>query len=165
MNTPDITVKHERSVNWPYLLKEATLFILLCYFFLVASTHNGLVNSKILLISAITISILLIIGVISKLHSHSGIDTPLLIFLGIFVLSSFLSIDRTRSFTEFGLILIESFILLFTINLVKSGWESELIIKVVIIIGAVFMIFSWFEAWKWYQIWISNHPGEWIPKI
>ena len=147
---------HNREINWSYLFKETVLFVVLCYFFLVASTHNGLVNSRIQLISVILLSVMVIMGKIFKLGTRSGFEIPLYIFLGLFALSSFLSIDPSRSFNEFGLVLVECFILMFTISLAQKGWEAELIIKVVMIIGMIFMIFSFFEAGKWYHMWLSN---------
>ena len=155
-----------KNVDWQYLIREVALFFLFSYLFLVASTHNGLVNISILKISAGILSILLIITIIFHQKSQkSEIELPLLLFLGTFIVSSLLSIDPTRSFTEFWLVLIESFLLLFIINLVKRGWKSELIIKVILLTGLIFMLFSWLEAGTWYFAWLENNPGDWIPDI
>ena len=154
-----------RTINWNYMFKEIILFVLLSYFFLIASTHNGLVNINIQLISAILFSILFVFSLFIKKHYFGSVELLIFLFLICFFVSSFLSIDPFRSFTEFWLILIEIFLLLFTANLVKNGWPAELIIKVVLIIGSIFMIFSWIEFGNWYAAWLRNNPSDWMPDI
>ena len=158
-------MKRQNFVNWQYIVQEAILLLLLAYLFIVASTHNGLVNPGILGISAGLFTLIFISQFFIGQSHYVDIEKPLLVLLVIVFLASFLSIDPHRSFTELWLLLIESFLLLTTIRLVQNGWQGELFVKVFLIINSLVMAFSWFEVYQWYSQWLRASQNQWIPSI
>ena len=153
-----------KSMNWRYLLRESALILLLSYFFLLASTHNGLVNFNIF---TITISIFLIFTVLWGFYGQKVSikkEIPILVFLLVLAVASWFSIDPRRSFTEVWLLGAALFLYLITSDLVSRGWGIDLWIKALLIVGGIVMIFTWREAIVWYQQWFE-FTGKLIPEI
>ena len=153
-----------KSMNWRYLLRESVLILVLSYFFLLASTHNGLVNDTIF---TATICIFLLFSALwillgQKVSARKEI--PVLFFLGVLAVASWFSIDPRRSVTEVWLLGAALFLFLLSSDLVSRGWGVDLWIKALLIVGGIVMLFTWREAIVWYQQWFSL-TGKLIPEM
>ena len=153
-----------KVMNWRYLLRESALILLLSYFYLFASTHNGLVNSTIF---TITISIFFLFEVLWIIFGQKvpiKQEIPILVFLCVLAASAWFSIDPRRSFTEVWLLGAAIFLFLISSDLVSRGWDVDLWIKALLVVGGIVMVFTWREAITWYQQWFAL-TGKVIPEI
>lgn len=153
-----------KSMNWKYLLRESALILLLSYFFLLASTHNGLVSFNIF---AITIFIFLVFEIVWLIKGQKVSlkkEIPIMVFLGTLLVASWFSIDPRRSITEVWLLGTALFLFLLTSDLVSRGWSVDLWVKALLVVGGIVMIFTWREAIVWYQQWY-DFTGKLIPEI
>lgn len=153
-----------RSTDWQYLLRESALILSLSYFFLLASTHNGLVNFHIFSITIALFFLFEIIWMACGQKVSLKKEIPILIFLGVLIVAACFSIDPRRSFTEVWLLGAALFLFLLSSELVSRGWGIDLWIKALLIVGAIVMIFTWREAVVWYQQWLV-FTGKILPEI
>lgn len=153
-----------KSMNWRYLLQESALILLLSYFFLLASTHNGLVNYTIFTITICVFFLFLVLWVLFGQKVSIKKEIPILIFLGILATASWFSVDPRRSVTEVWLLGAALFLFLLSSDLVSRGWGVDLWIKALLIVGGIVMLFTWREAIVWYRQWFSI-TGKLIPEM
>ena len=153
-----------KSMRWNYLLRESALILLLSYFFLLASTHNGLVNAAIFTFTVCLFLLFTVLWFIFGQKVSIKKEIPVAVFLGVLVLAAWFSIDPRRSFTEVWLLGAALFLFLITSDLVCRGWGIDLWIKALLVVGGIVMIFIWREALVWYQQWFAS-TGQMIPEI
>lgn len=151
-------------MNWRYLLRESALIILLSYFYLFASTHNGLVNYTIFTITVCVFLLFEIIWIIFGQKVSIRKEIPILVFLGVLAVAAWFSIDPRRSFTEVWLLGAALFLFLISSDLVSRGWGVDLWIKALLVVGGIVMLFTWREAVVWYQQWFV-FTGKVIPEL
>jgi tetratricopeptide (TPR) repeat protein/O-antigen ligase len=148
-----------------YLIQESILILLLSYIIMFASTHNGLVDQNVKIVTAVILTILAAFWIWLRPNTPGRLEGPVFIFLVALVASSAMSIDPRRSFSEAWLISVEIFLFLFVISLVKHGWPAELFIKVLLIVGAIVLALAWLGVYFWYSAWLATSPGKWLPDI
>ncbi len=153
-----------KSMNWRYLLRESALILLLSYFYLIASTHNGLVNYTIFMITIILFLIFEVLWIIYGQKVSIRKEIPIVIFLGVLIAATLFSIDPRRSITEVWLLGAALFLFLITSDLVSRGWGVDLWVKALLVVGGIVMLFTWREALVWYQQWYVS-TGKIIPEI
>ncbi len=153
-----------KSMNWRYLLRESALILLLSYFYLIASTHNGLVNYTIFMITIILFLIFEVLWLIYGQTVSIRKEIPIVIFLGVLIIATFFSIDPRRSITEVWLLGTALFLFLITSDMVSRGWGIDLWVKALLVVGGIVMLFTWREAFVWYQHWYAS-TGIIIPEI
>jgi tetratricopeptide (TPR) repeat protein/O-antigen ligase len=153
-----------QSVNWRYLFRESVLILLLSYFLLLASTHNGLVNMHIFSITTALFALIAILWIVFGQQVSIGKELIILLFLGIMAVAAAFSIDPRRSFTEVWLLGAALFLFLLTSELVSRGWEADLWIKALLIVGSIVMVLTWREAIAWYRQWL-DFTGKIWPEI
>jgi O-antigen ligase/tetratricopeptide (TPR) repeat protein len=152
-------------VDRRYLIQEAVLILVFSYLILFASTFNGLMEWRAF---SVLSGVILLVG-ISFLFLGQRMKSPMLIsapvFLGTLILSWIFSIDPARS--EIEVWLLGAALLLFFVifEMVGRGWPGELIIKVLLIVGAMVMAFCWLSVLGWYMAWLNASPGRWLPDI
>lgn len=153
-----------KSMNWRYLLRESVLILLLSYFFLLASTHNGLVNFNIYTITIVIFFVFELMWLVTGQKVSIKKEIPILIFLVTLFVAALLSIDPRRSITEIWLLGAALFLFLLTSDLVSRGWGVDLWVKALLVVGGIVMIFTWREAAVWYQQWYA-FTGKVVPGL
>lgn len=154
----------QQPLNWQYLIREAALILMLSYFFLLASTHNGLANYQVFSLTTIIFLAITLLWLGFGQRPARKKEIPLFIFLGALAVAAYASIDPRRSFTEVWLIGAALFLFLLTADLTSRGWESDLWGKALLSVGAIVMIFTWGEAIAWYRQWLETTGKVW-PEI
>jgi O-antigen ligase/tetratricopeptide (TPR) repeat protein len=153
-----------KSMNWRYLLRESALILLLSYFYLLASTHNGLVNYSIFTITVCIFFLFEVLWIVFGQKVSIKKEIPILVFMGVLAAASVFSIDPRRSYTEVWLLGAALFLFLLSSDLVTRGWGVDLWLKALLVVGGIVMIFTWREAIVWYQQWFA-FSGKLIPEI
>ena len=151
----------QRGINWRYLLRESVLILALSYFFLLASTHNGLVSYEIFSITIGLFAGFTILWVVYGQTVGLKREWLVMVFLGVLALAAYHSIDPRRSMTEVWLIGAALFLFLLASELVSRGWEVALWVKALLIVGAIIMALTWREAIVWYLQWLESSGKVW----
>jgi O-antigen ligase/tetratricopeptide (TPR) repeat protein len=160
-----MNVNQNVKTPWRYLAQETGLFFILSYAIFFGSSQGSLTDPTFLVISVILFGLLLRICLSDRSQPHTGLGLPALAVLLTQALAVLFSIDPRRSVIEFWLFSIMIFILLLTAELVRRGLPGELVVKVLLLVGAIFMGLSWFEAGNWYASWLAANPGHWLPAV
>ncbi len=150
------------NLDFRYLVRESFLILTGSYLLFFASTHNGLVQPVTLMITAMLLTVSAIAWLCSRKWGPTPLGIPLLVFFLVLSFTSFFSIDPRRSFAEVWLIGISIYLYAATGELVRRGWPRELIIKVLLVLGAIFMGLAWGEVIRWHMHWHAA-TGTWIP--
>ncbi len=151
--------------QYSYLLKEAALFIVLSLLIILNGSTNGLIDPTLQKELAVLITLPALAWVISGQRAATPAGKALLVWVVIYSITVAFSIDPRRSFTQMELMSISIFLFALSADLVARGWQKELLIKVLLMVGSVVMLFGWLEALLWYLRWLQNSPGAWIPDI
>ncbi|NPV77212.1 MAG: hypothetical protein HPY59_12675 [Anaerolineae bacterium] len=153
-----------KKINWRYLLQQSSLILILCYLLLFASTHNGLVNETVLIISACLFTIIGGYWLVFGFPRRHPLEWPLMAFIGILVITTLTSIDPRRSLSELWLIGISVLLFLATGDFIRRGLLDLLVLKAIFIVGAIIMAFAWLEGIRWYVNWFQI-TGVLLPGI
>jgi putative inorganic carbon (HCO3(-)) transporter len=157
-------MKQKLQIDWGFLGKNCLLILLFSYLMLFASTHNGLVDERVLRISFAISASCVILLFLSKVDSIGKIWIPVSMFFAILLLSVAFSIDPRRSITEVWL-LGQAFFCFFMVTFIRrKGWQAEIIIRSLLMVGLIIMVFNWMELIAWFQNWLSV-TGKLIPDV
>jgi len=158
-------MKISKSVSYRYLAQESILFFIFSYLVFLGSSKFSLINPQILLIDTVLLTFIPVIFILKRPIAQSAILLPLAVMLAVMGLASLTSIDLRRSLAEW--VLVSAAICLFFLvsELLARGWPGELVIKVVLWVGAIFMALCWSEFINWYSQWLMINPGVWLPGI
>ncbi len=158
-----------------YLLREAFLIITLPYVLLLGSTSNGLVDYVLTRFSIGALFIVLIVWLVTRFPfckpiNHGALvalplGRPIGLYLVIYALASFTSIDPRRSFGEVWLVGAYALAFLLVWDTVASGWPRELWVKALLITGAFLLAISLYTAIAWYGRWRAVMPDAWLPTL
>ena len=151
--------------QYSYLLKEAALFIVLSLLIILNGSTSGLIEPTLQKELAVLITLPALAWVLSGQRAATPAGKALLVWVVIYSITVAFSVDPRRSFTQMELMSISIFLFALSADLVARGWQKELLIKVLLMVGTVVMLFGWLEALLWYLRWLQNAPGEWIPDI
>ena len=83
-------------------------------------------------------------------RSETGLEGPALIFLGVLLLTSLLSVDAFRSLSQvwrIGLLFLAMF---FSASVAGRFISPIRIVGILLIIGGLVMAWSWWDAGRWY---------------
>ncbi|MDX9864966.1 MAG: O-antigen ligase family protein [Anaerolineaceae bacterium] len=153
-----------KLMNRRYLLRESALILLLSYFYLLASTHNGLVNYTIFTVTVCVFLFFEVLWIVFGQKVSIKKEIPILVFLVVLAVAAWFSIDPRRSWSEVWLLGAALFLFLLSSDLVSRGWGVDLWIKALLIVGGIVMLFTWREALVWYQQWFEL-TRKLIPEI
>ncbi len=155
-----------------YLLAEAGLLLIFAYLLLLAGSSNGVINYDLTRFSLGLITVLAVawsVGAGLQLWGGGALvlplARPLALFLMVYLLTAFTSIDPRRSLGDFWLMLGYACAFMVTANLVAWGWPRELFVKTTLIVGGVLLGLGWYSVWTWYQAWLASAPGQWLPTV
>lgn len=152
------------KINWRYLLQQSSLILILSYLLLFASTHNGLVNETVLIISACLFAVVGGYWLVVGFPRRHPLEWPLVAFIGVLVITTLTSIDPRRSLSELWLIGISILLFLAIGDFIRRGLPEDLVLKAVFIVGAMIMAFAWLEGIRWYVNWFRT-AGVLLPGI
>ncbi len=148
-----------------YLAQESGLILGFSYMILLGSTQMGIVLPQTLMMTA---GLLLLLGIgygLIRGSVRSPLAAPLMLWLAVGVITSILSMDPRRSFSELWLIITPVFLAVFFAAAVRRGLPAELVTKTLLITGGIVMLFSLYEAVTWYAAWLKSNPGDWLPDM
>jgi tetratricopeptide (TPR) repeat protein len=137
------------------------LILALSYLFLLASTHNGLVSYDIFWITTGLFAVFTVLWIVFGQAVGLKKELMVIAFLGVLAIAAYFSIDPRRSFTEVWLIGAALFLFLLASDLVNRGWDVELWVKALLIVGAIIMALTWREAIVWYWQWLGSTGKIW----
>lgn len=167
-----------------YLSQEAGLLLGLAYLLLIAATSNGIVNYDITRFSvgALTLGVAAWLavagwpargrmmtsrpaGYASSVNDNVGLPLarPLALFLAVYLLTAFTSIDPRRSLGDAWLTGAYVFAFVLTVDLVNWGWPRELFVKVMLLVSGVLIGMGVYSVVGWYRQWLAANPGVWLP--
>lgn len=152
-----------------YLLREAILFLLFAYFLLFANTWRayadyGLIRVGVSLLCAASLG-WLALRLRRRWAAPAPLTLPLLLFMAVYLLTAFTSIQPSRSLDEVWAFAMYAFGFVLVAQLVAHGWPRELFVKALLLAGSLLLGISAYLVWIWYGSWWAAAPGQWIPDI
>jgi len=167
-----------------YLLKEAGLLLAFPYLLLLAATSNGIVIYELSRISVGALTVVVIVWLAAAFwngrareagvgHASSvtyfarllPLGRPLALYLAVYWLTAFTSIDVRRSLGEAWLAGAYVFAFVLTVDLVNWGWPRELFVKAMLLTSGVLTGMGVYTLVEWYRQWLAANPGAWLPTI
>jgi len=148
-----------------YLLRETILIIFLGYFLLIGGTLNGLVQFQLNVISTALIALIIFAWLGCRLYRrerlpHTGLDLPIIAFLGTQLIATALSSDPRRSLDNTWLIAFYALFFYLLIDLLRHGWPAELLVKSLLVVSSIVIALGLIEIGQWYADWLAI--GGWI---
>lgn len=157
-------VTNQPSVRWGYLARESLLILVGSYLFFFAGSHNGMVSTEMLAITAALFTFFWVALILSRPAPRNPFNMPVITSVGALLVSVFFSMDPRRSLSEAWLLCISFLIFLIVTELVQRGWPAELFVKSLLVVGVVFMLLGWGEIVAWYLGW-RNAGGHGLPPL
>ena len=148
-----------------YLIKESVVFLTLALLILVIGYTHALIEYRILVFAALFWTMVAGAWLISGYRITLPFKIPVLIWVGVYLLSAFNSIDPRRSLSQFLIMTTSLFLFYLAFDLVKKGWPVDLFSKGFIFVGSIITVAGLYNAFSWYQNWLAINPGVWIPFI
>jgi O-antigen ligase/tetratricopeptide (TPR) repeat protein len=155
--------------SFQYLLKESILFLFFTYFLLFANTWRAyadytLIRNGVILLAGAS-SLWLLFALLHRWKAPTPLSLSLLLFLAVYTLTAFTSIQPTRSFDEVWTFAMYTFCFALVAQLAANGWPPEMFIKALLIAGSILMGISLYLTLNWYQAWLAASGGKLIPDI
>ena len=143
-----------------YLIRESVLLILLIYFLMVGGTYNGMVLVPFQRMNMILTGILGLVWVlwmVIKKHRPGStlLDLPLLAWLIVVALAAAAATNPRLSWEAFTLDLALVLVFYLLIDLLRSGWEEALWLRVLLISAGVVILFGFIQLGIWYAAWFQ----------
>lgn len=154
-----------KGINWRFIGQVGGLTILFTYLWLFNSTNYDFMDAGKMLVGVILLCVIGLIWIIRGNHAANPIKFPLIIYVGVFILTSLTSIDSRRSLGEGLYLLVSVFILTITMEISASGVGWRRIFLALAISGGIVMIFLWMPVIFWYRDWLASSSGQFIPDI
>jgi tetratricopeptide (TPR) repeat protein/O-antigen ligase len=151
--------------NVRYLISEALLFLGLSYLFILFSTSDDFLNPNLALIQVILLTVICLGWLWFKKSKPMPLRSAILLYGLVFLITSLFSIDVRRSLGEVYFLLFAIFLFSFFSDLVGHGIKAELVVKVLLLVGAIQASVLWAQVLQWYIGWLQGNPGNWLPTI
>lgn len=154
--------------RWRYLAQESVLILLMGYVLLLGGTFNGLVLYRLNLINTLLIAVGGLLWLGWRLRQRrflprTYLDYPLLALLAAYFLATAFSIDPRRSIDFTLRMVLYALIFYLLVDLRRSGWPTELFVKVLLILSGFILFLGTWELARWYAGWLSI--GGWANPI
>ncbi len=143
-----------------YLFRETILIVLLGYFLLIGGTLNGLVQFKLNVVSTALIAVIAAVWLGCRLYRrerlpHTGLDLPIIAFLGAQLIATALSSDPRRSLVNAWLMVFYALVFCLLVDLLHHGWPAELLVKSLLVVSSIVIALGLIEIGRWYADWFA----------
>ncbi|HEY9075213.1 MAG TPA: O-antigen ligase family protein [Anaerolineaceae bacterium] len=152
----------EHLANRRYLLHESLLLLGVSLFLLLGGTTGGLVDQGRLIFLGGLLSAVAVAWIIAGQDAPTPLGLPLVGWIIVYALATALSSDPRRSLSQMGLMAVSIFLFALFADLAARGWQAELVVKVLLVVGAILNGMGWLEFGLWYSAWIGA-GGGWSP--
>jgi O-antigen ligase/tetratricopeptide (TPR) repeat protein len=159
-----------RSGSINYLLQESSLFLLFTLVFLFANTWRAYADYTLIRIGVTGLTLATVAWLVLRLtnrwpRSTTSLTFPLILFIAVYCLTAFTSIQPRRSFDEVWVFAMYVWGVAWVAQLVANGWPRELFVKSLLLGGLFLSGISLYLAFSWYKTWLTIAPGQWLPSI
>ena len=154
-----------KQIRWSFIIKQSLLILVLPYFWILTGITPLLTNYDVIRGVAVLLSVLAGAWLVFGQRAPTPLGKPLLLFMAGFAVCTAFSIDWSRSIEQMALTLVGIFIFALAADLATRGWQPELFVRALLIVGLVIPILIWADMLGWYRQWLAAHPGVWLPTL
>ncbi len=152
-------------IRWDFILQTSLGFLAGIYLLLLGGNTQGFINFSIQITSAVLVLVIFIIWMIKPTRFNPPLKIQIGIWVTVFLLTTFFSIDPRRSLDQFVLLSIGIFLFFLANTLANHHWNFSYISNGLLLCGLFFMAILWTDFLSWYLRWLNSFPGDWLPSF
>jgi len=146
------------TTHGSYLTKESVLILLFSYVVLVGGQIGGLIDTDLRMVNTALLALIGLVWVTVRLFLHwpfprTALDVPLIGYMAVHAITAATSMDPRRSAICVWLLALSILVFYLFVDLLRHGWTAELLVKVLLVVGAIVLLLGVLEITGWYKAW------------